>query len=482
MPSWPLLFFVWVFFTGLLSGDSALVDGDTYMHIGIGDWILAHAAVPRVDYFSHTMTGHPWVAHEWMSEVVLALAHQYAGWTGLVVLTGLCSGFAVAYTLRFVLDRHVVPLYAVAFAVLTFMALKTHMLARPHMLTWPIIVLWVGGLLRASEAKRAPPFWLGLLLVPWVNLHGGFVLAFALLPLVAIDGVTAAAKSDRHKLIWDWVFFGAVSAGLTMINPFGYKAWLFISDLLDNSYLKHVSEWQAVDFSKYGSIEVWLYSLLGMGLLGMLRLPLWRTLLLICLMYEALSHVRYVSIFGLVVPMLIALPFARSYANWRSGSGHKEIEPSSLDCAFFRLSRPAGRLGWPLVFLVGLLVAVSNYQRDANQPEESTMPQIGVDAALAAGVQGKVFNHDGAGGYLIMRGIQAYTDGRADLYGSNFMSEINVLLESRDPYQIQYWMDRTEIGWVLLPAAFNLTQTMMKMPLWEKVHDASSVVVFKRSN
>jgi hypothetical protein len=64
-----------------------LGDGDTFIHVSAGDWILAHGAVPRVDPFSFDFAGRPWVAHEWLAEVLLALAFRLAGWSGVALLT-----------------------------------------------------------------------------------------------------------------------------------------------------------------------------------------------------------------------------------------------------------------------------------------------------------------------------------------------------------------------------------------------------------
>ena len=59
-----------------------LNDGDTWSHVGTGEWILDHRAVPHVDPFSFTRTGEPWVAHEWLAEVAFALVYRAAGWAG----------------------------------------------------------------------------------------------------------------------------------------------------------------------------------------------------------------------------------------------------------------------------------------------------------------------------------------------------------------------------------------------------------------
>ena len=73
---------------------AVLGDGDTFSHLATGEWIIAHGAAPRADPFSHSMPGAPWIAHEWLSEVLLALAFRLGGWSGVVLMTGAAAASA----------------------------------------------------------------------------------------------------------------------------------------------------------------------------------------------------------------------------------------------------------------------------------------------------------------------------------------------------------------------------------------------------
>src|SRR3979490_160210 len=73
--SWPLalglVLFVYLTNAG---GLPLLGDPDSHWHIAVGNWILAHGAVPTVDSFPFTFAGQPWIAKEWLSQILLALA------------------------------------------------------------------------------------------------------------------------------------------------------------------------------------------------------------------------------------------------------------------------------------------------------------------------------------------------------------------------------------------------------------------------
>ena len=59
----------------LISGDRLLNDPDSYWHIVVGRWIVAHRAFPTHDPFSFTFAGAPWIAKEWLSQILYAGAH-----------------------------------------------------------------------------------------------------------------------------------------------------------------------------------------------------------------------------------------------------------------------------------------------------------------------------------------------------------------------------------------------------------------------
>ena len=57
-------------------GMPLLADPDSHWHIAVGNWMLAHRTVPDVDPFSFTFLGEPWIAKEWLSQLLLALAYD----------------------------------------------------------------------------------------------------------------------------------------------------------------------------------------------------------------------------------------------------------------------------------------------------------------------------------------------------------------------------------------------------------------------
>jgi hypothetical protein len=86
LPSISNLVFVAILFALVFGpGNGLLNDGDTGYHIRAGEIILQTWRVPSQDIFSHHQPALQWTAHEWLSEVVMALVYKLSGLTGVVL-------------------------------------------------------------------------------------------------------------------------------------------------------------------------------------------------------------------------------------------------------------------------------------------------------------------------------------------------------------------------------------------------------------
>ena len=186
-----------------------LQDSDTYWQIAVGQWILDHHALPRVDIYSFTKAGEPWVSSSWLAQVLYATSYNLAGWTGPVVLAAGCIAATFAL-LTHILGRRVPAAFAVAVAIAALVLSKGHFLARPHVLVLPVMLAWAYGLMSASERGQAPSPWLLPLIALWANLHGGFVFGLVLIRRVrarrAVECGPCGAKVAGAALdgVWYW--------------------------------------------------------------------------------------------------------------------------------------------------------------------------------------------------------------------------------------------------------------------------------------
>ena len=83
VPAW-LWVGIGVYAAVLICGRALLNDSDTYWQIAVGQWILDHHAMPRVDIYSFTKAGEPWMSSSWLAQVLYAVSYGLAGWSGVV--------------------------------------------------------------------------------------------------------------------------------------------------------------------------------------------------------------------------------------------------------------------------------------------------------------------------------------------------------------------------------------------------------------
>ena len=231
---------------------AVLGDGDTFSHLATGEWIIAHGAAPRADPFSHSMPGAPWVAHEWLSEVLIALAFRLGGWSGVVLLTGAAAASAALIVgLAAARDLRGAPL--VATVGLGLGLVTASLLARPHMLALPLAAAWCAGLLAARDRGRAPPLALVLMMTAWANMHGGFIFGLVLIGPFALEAMAEAPVGARLATARAWTWFGLAALAAALVNPYGVEALILPFRLIGIEHLSRISEWRPQDFSHPGN-------------------------------------------------------------------------------------------------------------------------------------------------------------------------------------------------------------------------------------
>ena len=161
-------------------------------HIRLGEAILDQGGLPRTDFFSHTMAGQPFIAFEWGSEVVYALAYRAAGLAGVAVLAGLVLALTYALVARFLIRRGGDPLLAYFVSMAAAVLSAAHWLARPHLFTMLAVVLLLELLERRGRRTLWPYF---VLFVVWANLHGGFFYGCITIAIYAVGELLEAGFS-----------------------------------------------------------------------------------------------------------------------------------------------------------------------------------------------------------------------------------------------------------------------------------------------
>lgn len=471
--SWPLLIGAAAFLV-LMGRPELLNDPDIQWHVRTGQWILEHGAVPRSDIFSHTSYGAPWTAHEWLSEVLFAVAFAWAGWTGVVIVAAAAFAAALAILGRFLL-RYFEPVYMLLVVVMSASLLAPHLLARPHTLIAPLLLMWCIGLVRAQEEERVPFWGLAALMPLWANLHGGFVFGLAFAGPFVLEAVVRAAQ---RKASWTtaaaWIAFLAGATFASMLNPFGPKGLLFALEIDRMSFaLSQIGEWRSPNFQQLQPLELCLLLGAAAFLYRGVRLPLVRLFILLGLLHLSLKHSRHADLLALVGPVILAQPFS---AQWSSARSRKE-GGSMPDRLFEALVPRAAPATTALVVLFLAILGFRAMNEDALRPAAQVTPEAALRTIQSHNIRGPVFNSYEFGGFLIHAGVPPFVDGRADPYGDAFLRQYFSAVNATPPKALPALLDKYDIEWTLLPPGSAAISLLDGLPGWRRLYaDKVSVV------
>jgi len=471
--SWPLIVGIFAFISVALNQNSLFLgDPDTLMHITAGKWILSHHYVPTIDPFSFNTSGKTWIDHEWLSQIIWASAYNLDGFTAVKILTAGLFAVTLALQLRFILP-FVPAIYGLLFSALCFVSLQGHLLARPHLMTWPIIIIWFAKLLNAGAKKSKPPFMLLGLMILWANLHGSFILGLVLLPFIFIDVIIGSNKGTRRQLVISWGSFLFLAILASLITPFGWKGWAFGANLMSSPYITRIDEWAPTSGTTLLVLEIWVMVLLTMGLFGRVRFTLGRLILLLGVFHEAISHVRYVSIFGLLTPLLLAQPFGLAYPN-------KLKTDHPIDVFLMKLCVPAKKISVFIVIAGVTLLTLFFGGKSSIKLPSNIAPADAIASVKALKLSGNVLNSYVFGGYLIFEGIPVFIDGRADLHGTPENNDFYTFTDSADIEKIRELLDRHRIAWTIFQPTEKTVMYLNTQKEWKKIYEDSNSVVHVR--
>lgn len=458
---------VYVFFLGM--GDVMLRDTDTWWQIKIGQWILEHRALPYNDIYSFSRTGEAWISSSWLSQVLFALVYEPSNWSGAVILTSLAIG-ATAAIFVYLLEPYLGPVRAFLLVIPLLWMSAGHFLARPHMLALPVMLAFVGGLLAAADRRTAPSWLLLPLMALWANFHGGFVLGLVLIGPIGLDAVVYADRKDRFALAARWALFGLAAIAASCCTPYGSDTLLGATKILSlGKLLSLISEWMPADFGSFSTFEAALLGLMAVGYSSELVLPWTRILLLLGLTWAALTHVRNIEVFALLTPLVVAKPVAEHLRLTRAVG--QQARSSLVITAIAALAIVTA--GW------GITRSYATPDRYAFSGANS--PSAAVDLLERRHAQ-RIFSTAGIGGYLITRNIKTFIDGRAELYGEQFVLDYFDAVEGKNVETLLRLLETYRIDATLLNTALPGARIMDHLPGWKRLYADDIAVVHVRDD
>lgn len=324
-------------------------DPDLWGHITFGAETWENKALTKTDPYSFTAHGEPWLNHEWLAEVIFYLTYRFLGDAGLLFGKLIIGLFIVALLWRICGFQKHISLVTAGILTLAITVISPAFMIRPQVFSLLFFTLFVFLFYLYLEKDTDRLCGLPFLMALWVNLHGGFLIGWAI--LLAVSGwmtvlYLTSASIGYHKVrrLWLWVIPTSLA---TLLNPYGYKLHLFLLNSL--SLPRQISEWAPVDLFDLSFLQFKLMAVLFL-IMVVSRKPkgdeTWQIVIVSACLAAAVLHRRHIPFFGIT---------ACPYLSFRASGLVKWMEYRRKD---LKLTRSSANL---LAVLVTLLAAYLLY-------------------------------------------------------------------------------------------------------------------------
>jgi len=477
------ILFIGVFFSIVFGGPRLFNnDGDLGRHIAIGNYILETGMIPTSDLFSHTMYGERLVPHEWVAQVLFALAHRAMGLSGDVLLAALLASLTILIVYEELIKRGTLRLVALFVSALVAVVSSVHWLARPHMFTFFFVALWAYWLERFYKHENKRIWLFPLLMLLWVNTHGAFIAGFVILGAYLADWLWEYVQGRGTKAMgWQLFLVGLLSFAVTFINPSGGYLWGTSVGYVSNDFMtSHTVEYLSPDFHER---DVWPFMfMIACALFALTqdrKVQVREALLLAGWTAMSLYSVRNLPLFAVITAPTYAVllqDWAEKMLNWlKPASGPRESENTLRGYIWV----VAAILFFGFVLWRGIPI---DQKGTGNVWLPDKMPVQAVDWLEQNPQDGKIFNQFVWGGYLLYRmwpDELVFIDGQTDFYGETLMREYIEVITLTDGWE--EILARHDVAWMLIPRNEILAQRMYTAKNWIAIYEDNTSVIFRRN-
>jgi hypothetical protein len=213
---------------------------DLAYHLRAGGIVLDTGALPATDSFTFTAAGQPWLDQQWGAQVVLAAIYRAGGWALLALVRAALVGLVAWLVLRACRSGGA-GLRVAAWLTLAGFAVSLVALGMRPQLLGMVLFAAVLAILAGRERHPRLVWAIPVLVGVWANVHGSFVIGPVAVGAARLGDVVEG-RPRPHRLL----AVALLSAGATLLNPFGTGAWSYAAGLTTNPLIRRlITEWQA---------------------------------------------------------------------------------------------------------------------------------------------------------------------------------------------------------------------------------------------
>jgi len=452
--------------------ERSVADPDLWWHLRNAQYLLSTHHLPRVDMYSFTLAGSPWIDHEWLSEIPYYLAYRAFGMRGVFALE-LVVVESIVFAILFFSYRYGGSIMASWVATcLGVMLAAVNIGPRTILFGWMSLLVLLAILWRYQSTGKGPLWAIPLLFCVWVNTHGSWLVGLIVFVVIIAAGAFQGSYGKLEVIPWPreklrkLIVTLAASIAALFLNPYTYRLVFYPFDLAFRQKLNiaRVEEWASVDFHEPRGklVLVFLFALLISAVAARVRWTLPELILTLFALYTSLTYVRFLFLAAiLVVPILARrLSFLPPYP--------REIDTPIVNACVVAVL--VGIMAWQLPSATAL------------EKEIARQYPLRSIAYLRTHSQGaRVFNHFGWGGYLIWNApeIPTFIDGRTDIF--DHKGVLKDYLDVTDMKNSLDILDRYQVRYVLFTPKEALAYLLEHTERWKVAYRDDVSIVFERT-
>lgn len=450
------------FTAGFFFSSGQITDYDYWFHYKAGEYFFQTGQVPQVPIGSWygTEQGLEWISHEWLFGCFIYLIANWFGTTGVYLFVPIMAGFIMSLTvLLFKREFEKNTILGIIGIFLAASVISMGSSPRPHLFAYLFTVILFYIIKIDSETNCRILYFLPLLTIFWVNMHGGSYILIHITLLISIlihlfkfrlgkiEFEKQSAVQLKRRLLVMVLCILAV-----FINGHGLKMVMYPFTNIGDSLMQSVIlEWSSPDLKIVSHYKIYLVIALG-----------------ICAMISTKKNIKSIDIFSFFIFLaltsrsyrfapqmaLISIPIMLSYSD-------------ALDFIKFKNEK---LIDFVLCYFI-LMYAILSYVVTVNVIDEpfniSGMPSDKIIAKIKEVNPERLLNGYNEGGYLLYNDIEVFFDGRADIYSAyNLRDGITIYNFSNDAKEL---IDKYNFDYILAKDSQALQNYMEESPIFELV-------------
>ena len=465
-------------------------DSDYFWHIALGKHIVENRSIFEQDVFSWIAAerGYIETAHSWLGSVIIYLfstlfADPVCGASLYAFATSAATSFITAYAWGSPWDRDNQKCVFIN-GLSTIMAGLSVVICgtSPRPLSFGILLFVISMLLLHDgfEDLKSRKCWgLPMISVLWANLHGGSVpilfaftgmfLILSFLPACSWKGIGQSYRRSAARIKrFTGLLVSSIAAAL--INPYGYRLFIYFFFTNNAATKDYISEWQPAYLLNL-SVVLAIGILLITALIRRDQKPAELSYLL-----PVFATLFMTGLYIRISPYLILCSVMYFSHSLHSVFGEKE--PRKLN------TLTIGRLNALILAIAVTMTCVSIQTRsktDSETPGDTITPEL--ITALQEIRPERMYTGYNDGGYLIYHGFQSFIDSRADLFPGAMLKRAiefedikNFTAQEIDSYIAEYDFDA-----ILAAPKRAISIWLTVSPDWEPAFEDERHILFVRA-